>query len=127
MRTGAAAAVASGIVLTLAACGSGETDIQKAAAECGVVGVSEIQGFRIGDQGNSLSIDGKGNEDSSGADITDIACVLNRLNVSDAIISRLDSTRALDGRQEGKWDGFTATWGYHPNSGLDMVIEVDGR
>jgi hypothetical protein len=82
-------------------------------------------GFSVGDGGDSISIDGKGAEDYvGGAEMADIACILRELNVTDAVISRLDSTRALDGRQEGNWEGYTASWGYHPDSGLDMVIEV---
>jgi len=109
-------------VAILSACGGGQTGIESAVESCGLQGAP---GFRVGDGGNTLSIDSKGENDASGADITDIVCVLVALDVSDAVISRLDSTRALDGRQQGSWDGYAATWGYHPNSGLDLVIEAE--
>lgn len=105
----------------LSACSGGQTGIEAAVETCEVQG---SPGFRIGDGGNTLSIDTKGEDDESGADIAEVACVLLSLEVSDAVISRLDSTRALDGRQEGSWEGYSATWGYHPDSGLDLVIET---
>lgn len=106
---------------TLTACGSSESGIETAVSACGA---SLKSGISVGDEGDSISLDGKGEEDDSGADYADIGCILRELNVSDAVISRVDSTRALDGRQEGSWEGYLATWGYHPDSGLDMVIEV---
>lgn len=112
--------VAAGVLVS--ACGGGQTGIESAVESCGLQGAP---GFDVGDRGGTLSIDGKGEDDASGAEITDIACVLSALDVSDAVISRLDSTRALDGRQEGSWEGYTATWGYHPDSGLDLVIEAE--
>ena len=121
MKTRAAVGLVAAATL-LSACGGGQTGIESAVESCGIQGAS---GFDVGDGGNTLSIDGKGEDDASGADITDIACVLTALDVSDAVISRIDSTRALDGRQEGSWEGYTATWGYHPDSGLDLVIEVE--
>ncbi len=99
-----------------------ETALIAAVDECGV---DSDPSFDLGDEGYTLSIDGKGDEDSLGADLTDIACVLNALDVSDAVIGRIDNTRALDGTLEGDWDGFTATWSYHPDSGLSMVIEEE--
>jgi len=34
------------------------------------------------------------------------------------------ATRALDGRQEDSWPGYTAAWSYHPDSGLRMIIRA---
>jgi hypothetical protein len=35
------------------------------------------------------------------------------------------ATRALDGRVQETWPGYTASWTYHPDSGLQMVIKAD--
>jgi hypothetical protein len=43
-----------------------------------------------------------------------------------SIVARLDSTRAMDGVQQATWDSYTATWSYHPDSGIDLIIE-DGE
>ena len=122
-------------VLLLSACGSGESGVSESAvgetpdtaliAAVDGCGVDSDPSFDLGDEGYTLSIDGKGEDDGRGADLTDIACVLNALNVSDAVVGRIDNTRALDGTLEGDWDGFTATWSYHPDSGLSMVIEEE--
>lgn len=99
------------------------TPIEDAVAECGL---QSNQSFDVGDEGYTLIIDGKGDEDSKGADIIEIVCVLVGLDVSDAIIGRIDSTRALDGTQDGTWGDYRATWGYHPDNGLNMIIEYTG-
>ena len=96
------------------------TKIEDALAECSIRPTDS--NFDVGDGGYTLSIDGEGEEDS-GADLSDIACVLFELEVSDAVVGRIDNTRALDGTQEGSWDNFFATWSYHPDSGLSMIIE----
>ena len=80
----------------------------------------------VGDEGRSISMKSAG-EDSDGADIADMACVLGELDTPDSVISRIDSTRALDGRQNATWDEYSASWGYHPDNGLDIVIEVSTK
>lgn len=77
---------------------------------------------RIGDRGDTLTLDTKG-EESPGVSINDLACILRELDVPDSVISRISNTRALDGMQEGSWENFTATWNYHPRSGLSLIIE----
>ncbi|WP_269142641.1 hypothetical protein [Georgenia yuyongxinii] len=37
----------------------------------------------------------------------------------------MTSTRALDGRQTAEWDGVVATWSFHPDDGLDVILELD--
>lgn len=37
--------------------------------------------------------------------------------------ARVQNTRALDGTQTARGDGIVASWTYHPDSGLNMVIE----
>lgn len=76
-----------------------------------------------GDNGDSLSLQSAGDE-AAGADLGDIFCVLDELDVPDSVLTRMSSTRALDGRQTGEWDEFSASWGYHPDNGLDVVIET---
>ncbi|TFB75863.1 hypothetical protein E3O06_04280 [Cryobacterium glaciale] len=77
----------------------------------------------VGDEGESLSMQSDG-EESPGADYVDVLCVLDQLEVPDSVNTRIGSTRALDGRQTATWDDFDASWGYHPGSGLDIVVEL---
>jgi hypothetical protein len=77
----------------------------------------------VGDSGQSISMKSSGEEDA-GADMSDITCVLGELHTPDSVTSRIDATRALDGRLTATWSGLSASWGYHPDHGLDIVIEV---
>jgi hypothetical protein len=52
------------------------------------------------------------------------ARVLGKLHTPDSVTSRIEATRALDGRLTATWSGLSASWGYHPDLGLDIVIEV---
>jgi hypothetical protein len=83
----------------------------------------ETFGIDLGDNGQSISMSSEG-EDSAGAEYADISCVLAELEVPDSVETRIGTTRALDGRQSADWDRFTASWGYHPDSGLNIVIEI---
>ena len=80
---------------------------------------------RLGDDGASLSFDTQGNDDASGDSIEDVACVLFALDMPDSIVTKVDSTRALDGTMTDEWDGITVTWNYHPDSGMNMVLEIE--
>lgn len=86
-------------------------------------GVENNRWITIGDGGRSLSMDSFG-EESDGADFDDIFCVLDELDTPDSVIKRINSTRSLDGRQSADWDGLSASWGYHPDNGLDIVRNV---
>lgn len=75
------------------------------------------------DGGDSLSISGTGDE-QDGASITEVACVLTELEVPESVLSRIDRTRALDGTQDASWGDIEASWTYHPDSGLSLIIEM---
>ena len=77
----------------------------------------------VGDEGRSISMQSEG-EESTGAGFDDLACVLIELDTPDSVFNRIDSTRALDGRQTGTWEDYSASWGFHPDNGLDIVIEM---
>jgi len=78
------------------------------------------------DDGRSLILDMGGSDYLSG-DLTyaQVECALSELEVPDSVLARMNSTRALDGRQEADWDGLVASWSYHPDTGLDVIIEFD--
>jgi hypothetical protein len=81
-------------------------------------------GTTIADDGKTFVIDSSGEEDSSGISYESFSCILNAINMPTAVQSHIGDTRALDGRQEDSWEGFTASWSYHPDDGLDMIIRV---
>jgi hypothetical protein len=94
--------------------------LQLAADRCDVDGA-------IGDDGSSLELDMEGEDFGSGElSYADVACVLEELDVPDSVVSKMDSTRSIDGRQTEDWDGIEANWTYHPDDGLDVILELRG-
>ncbi|MFC8847199.1 MULTISPECIES: hypothetical protein [unclassified Micromonospora] len=78
----------------------------------------------VGDGGSSLTLDGGGKEDT-GLTYTDIQCALKELGTPDYVISEMSSTRALDGKQTAQWGKIRASWTYHPDQGLDLILVLD--
>jgi hypothetical protein len=130
MRPLNALAVAAALAV-LAACGTGDvvlvadqTELQAVEDECdGEEGDPGWAFVYTADDGRTLIVDMEGEEDLAGATIDQIACVLFELSIPTSITARMDSTRALDGVQTGTWDSYTVTWSYHPDTGLDLIIE----
>ncbi len=91
--------------------------LQVAVEKCGTP-----NGMTVGDAGGSLTIDGKGEDDALGAVPSTMRCVLQGIGIPDYVTSEMQETRALDGRQEASWSGFDASWRYHPDSGLSVII-----
>jgi hypothetical protein len=81
-------------------------------------------GVRIGDNGTTLIIDSAGADEDPQSEIYELVCILMELDVPDSIISHMDHTRALDGRQNAEWGDYEATWIYHPDQGLNLTITL---
>ena len=111
--------IAGLLAATLSGCAAGPTTLQKVSEECNL-----SDGFRIGDEGKTLSLDMMGEDEYTGANIDDIVCVVQsqRIKMPEFIINSIETTRAIDGKQTGDWDGFEAEWSYHPDNGLDLMI-----
>jgi hypothetical protein len=80
--------------------------------------------IEVADDGASLLIDGDG-EESSGASLDDIVLTLGLLDTPSSVVTRMSSTRALDGMQDATWGDYTASWTYHPDNGLDIIVTVE--
>ena len=76
----------------------------------------------VADKGATLTLTTAGESGVSYTDIEDVACVLAKLEVPSYVVSHIDSTRALDGQQTDEWDGISARWTFHPESGLHLVL-----
>jgi hypothetical protein len=83
-------------------------------------------GFLLGDGDRSLTFDSRGEEDATGADAAVVLCVLGALDVPSSVLSHVEQTTSLDGRQTETWDDVTLAWSYHPDRGLDGVVTVGG-
>jgi hypothetical protein len=79
------------------------------------------------DDGATLIVDTEGTGLGSGdATISDLFCVLGTLSVPSYVTAQMENTRALDGMQRAEWtvdgENFTASWTYHPDQGMDVII-----
>ena len=78
----------------------------------------------VDEDGSSLYMDGDGDE-SLGVNVDYQVCVLQALDVPDSVVNRMSNTTSLMGVQTGSWDGIYASWTYHPNNGLDILLELE--
>lgn len=77
----------------------------------------------LSDGDHTLFLDTTGRESGSGRySVADLACVLNALQAPTYVVRAMEQTRALDGRQTETWEDFSASWTYHPDNGLDVLI-----
>jgi hypothetical protein len=58
-----------------------------------------------------------------GGDLDELEDLLDALEFSPAVIDRIGNTRALDGTQSAEAPNVVATWTYHPDDGLSIVLE----
>lgn len=109
------------LVAVIATGCTGDTRLDQAVDECG----TNAAYLYTADEGRTMIIDHEGEEDTGGATIDELACVLLALDTPTSVTTQMDSTRALDGRQSASWDTYTATWSYHPDTGVDVIITED--
>jgi hypothetical protein len=100
-----------------------QTRLEASREECGLL-VSA--GARLGDDGHTLALNMRGEDDYTNSNaqlpMADIICVLTALDMPDSTFDLMSQTRSLDGIQSDNWDGLEASWSYHPDSGLDIVL-----
>jgi len=90
--------------------------LRQASVSCGHVG-------ELGDNDQTLILDGAGEEAGSGnVDQVAMECVLRELKTPAYVLGQIEQTRALDGQMNATWGGYEATWTYHPDEGLNLVI-----
>jgi hypothetical protein len=117
LRRAAAILVATATVLfATSPAFAADASIRGAAKKCHLKG-------NLADGGRTISFDTAGDEDYGvGDDIEDVACVLLALRAPSFIVTEIDNTRALDGMQRDGWRKLKASWTYHPDNGLSIVI-----
>lgn len=84
---------------------------------------ADMDGVDVMDKGTSLNLSTAGKE-SEGTSMVTVVCVLTELEAPDSLFARMDSTRAMDGTQDATWENYTASWNYHPDSGLNITVET---
>lgn len=79
----------------------------------------------LGDNDTSLTINGAGDKDFAtlnGLPESLVNCLLDATKTPDYVRAQMGKTRALDGTQHGTWRNISASWTYHPDDGLDVVM-----
>ncbi|WP_371409132.1 hypothetical protein OG423_02760 [Micromonospora zamorensis] len=118
--------VASAVVILLAAAMSilflmqRDSPLEAARQACGA---GREDWAMLGDDGRSLTLRSVG-EERTGLKLEQLQCYWAELKVPDAVIAEIEGTRALDGRQSGEWEDMGASWIYHPDNGLQMIITL---
>lgn len=78
-----------------------------------------------GDGGRSLVLDMAGEDAGSGSlAFSDVICVLEELRTPEAVRTKMGQTTSLDGHVTDRWAGIEASWKYHPDNGLDVILEI---
>jgi len=95
------------------------TGLRKAEQQCSAGELSD------GDRTLFLDMYGKKSRSGTLAP-ADIQCVLEALNTPTYVTREMEETRALDGRQTDTWGPYSASWSYHPDQGLDILIRQLG-
>lgn len=126
-------------VITVAGCGNGTTSRDDAAGDASATATPEESSaldeaadchggtyddyLYVTDGGSTLILETQGDE-SLGAPFDVLDCVFARLDMPQSVISQIERTRALDGTLDAAWDQFEASWTYHPDSGLSLIVET---
>jgi hypothetical protein len=114
-----------GVTLTAPA----ESLIQQTVRSCRLDSSTRSPYAVLGDGGYTITLIGEPEDPYwvnitkvTGLTIRDMTCVLTALSVPDSIVSQIDATRALDGMQRASWNRFSASWTYHPDHGLRIIL-----
>ncbi|VXB57619.1 conserved exported hypothetical protein [Arthrobacter sp. 8AJ] len=135
MKLNKAALGSSGIlaVLALSACGlqtapatsatqtptPSDSYIKQTLRSCGVVSSKYAT---LGDKDRTVTLQGQPKSSTRGMTMKEIGCVLTGVDTPDSVISRMDGTRALDGMQNASWKGYEASWTFHPDNGVRIIL-----
>lgn len=97
------------------------TELEIAAANC----VPErSRAMQLLDEGMAVEMKtpGEGAE-AFGLEWEQVECVLKKTGASSAVWEKMLHTRALDGTLTESWEGYEASWTYHPDSGMNVILE----
>lgn len=96
------------------------TQFESAAKSCGI----PSDQYDVIDDGDTAKLSRVTKYDGATGD--DAFCFLGKLGAPESLEEKISRTRALDGTREDSWSEFSATWTYHPDSGLNLLVERDG-
>lgn len=65
-------------------------------------------------------------DDYTNSDVlSKIKSINEDLGFSSSVYQEMLKTRAIDGRQSATSDGYTASWTYHPDEGIEVIYEIN--
>ncbi|MDF2847135.1 MAG: hypothetical protein K0R97_1117 [Oerskovia sp.] len=97
--------------------------LQAAMSACGLD--DGDPGLQVGDEGRTLTVDHRGGDDSAGASSEELFCIVDALDTPSSVVSHMEQTTSMDGRQTESWDNITVSWSYHPDRGMDSIFTVE--
>lgn len=102
-----------------------DTRLERVAMQCKLPDAVKDDGHSLIIKGAKkyTDVDKSFNRPRPAITVEDLGCLLVAADTPESVISRMSSTRALDGTQSASWDGITATWNYHPDSGFSLILE----
>lgn len=104
-------------IVALVALGGGETSqFATAVHDCEAAPFAQVSS-----DGSSMEMTTFGKK-QPGMNPYTLGCVLEKLDAPASLKQRMNTTRAIDGTQEQTWGSYRATWTYHPDQGLHVVI-----
>lgn len=81
--------------------------------------------YQVMDNGESIQFDAVSK--FYGASYDQAMCALKKIGAPESLSIKIAQTRALDGTMSSEWNEFEATWTYHPDSGLNLLVERVGE
>ncbi len=125
---GLVAGIVLGLVIGVSVAGGGlggSALTQKAIDQAVETCAMEAEGYTVMEDGTAVELDTKGTDlyDDGTRDYAAYACMLDELGVPEITQQKIERTRALDGTQIDSWDDLQASWSYHPDTGINVLIE----
>jgi hypothetical protein len=108
--------VAGTIVLVFAL--NADTRLRQAYDACSV----HADGVQLGDDDHTLIVDGLLGDTTGTANLKDVGCINQQIEMPRAVAAQMVATRPIDGQQSATWDGFTMTWSYDADYGLTIIL-----
>jgi hypothetical protein len=95
-----------------------QTRFEKAVASC-----TGLPTASLADEGKTINVTSIGKDNTAtGTPLEAIVCGLEALNVPTSTVAKIDRTTSLQGVQTDTWDGIEASWTYHPDNGLGIIL-----
>jgi len=96
------------------------TLLSNAVASCNL----DSSQAEIGDGGLTLDLENRGQDDYAGVSSADLWCFVDEMKTPASIVSHMEQTTSMDGRQVQEFDGIEVSWSYHPDRGMDSIWTV---